>query len=101
MYSVVYEVIDVLPNGSRQTVTVASSLEFAKAVFEELANRTHDECLVVHPRTHQVVMQLNECRVGKGAGNEESFPYRLRRGTSASKNTTPKVARLYRNVPNL
>ena len=97
----VYEVVEVLPNGSRQTVTVVPSLESAKAALEDLAKRTHDECLVVDAKTHQVVMQLNECRVGKGAGNEESFPYRLRRGTSASKNTTPKVARLYRNVPNL
>lgn len=55
----VYEVIDVRPNGSRQTVTVATSLEFAKAVLENLAKRTHDECLAVDAKTHQVVMQLN------------------------------------------
>jgi hypothetical protein len=58
MYSA-YEVIEVLRNGSRQTVTVASSLEFAKAVLEELAKRTPYECLVVDAKTHQVVMQLN------------------------------------------
>ena len=41
----VYEVIEVLPNGSRQTVTVVSGLEFAKAALEGLAKRTQDECL--------------------------------------------------------
>jgi hypothetical protein len=55
----VYEVIEVLPNGSRQTVTVASSLESAKAALEDLAKHTSDECLAVDAKTHQVVMQLN------------------------------------------
>jgi hypothetical protein len=55
----VYAVIEVLPNGSRQTVTVASSLESAKAALQSLAQRTHDECLAVDAETHQVVMQLN------------------------------------------
>ena len=55
----VYEVIEVLPNGSRQTVTVVSGLEFAKAALEGLAKRTHDECLAVDAKTRQVVMQLN------------------------------------------
>ena len=55
----VYEVIEVLPNGSRQTVTVVSGLEFAKAALEDLAKRTRCECLAVDAKTHQVVMQLN------------------------------------------
>lgn len=55
----VYEVIEVLPNGSRQTVTVVSGLEFAKAALEGLAKRTRHECLAVDAKTHQVVMQLN------------------------------------------
>jgi len=54
----VYEVIEVLPNGSRQTVTVASNLESAKAALEDLAKRTQDECLAVDAKTHQVLMQL-------------------------------------------
>jgi CheY-like chemotaxis protein len=55
----VYEVVEVLPNGSRQRVTVVSGLEFAKAALEDLAKHTHDECLAVDAETHQVVMQLN------------------------------------------
>jgi len=55
----VYEVIEVLPNGSRQMVTVVSGLEFAKAALEDLAKHTHDECLAVDAETHQVVLQLN------------------------------------------
>ena len=55
----VYEVIEVLPNGSRQTLAVVPGLEFAKAALEDLAKRTRDECLVVDAKTHQVVMQLN------------------------------------------
>ena len=55
----VYEVIEVLPNGSRQMVTVVSGLEFAKAALEDLAKHTNDECLVVDAATHQVVLQLN------------------------------------------
>ena len=55
----VYEVIEVLPNGSRQTVAVVPGLEFAKAALADLAKRTHDECMAVDAKTHQVVMQLN------------------------------------------
>ena len=55
----VYEVIEVLPNGSRQTVSIVSGLEFAKAALEGLAKRTQHECLAVDAKTHQVVMQLN------------------------------------------
>jgi hypothetical protein len=55
----VYEVIEVLPNGSRQTVSVVSGLEFAKAALEGLAKRTQCECLAVDAKTRQVVMQLN------------------------------------------
>jgi CheY-like chemotaxis protein len=55
----VYEVVEVLPNGSRQMVTVVSGLEFAKAALEDLAKHTHDECFAVDAETHQVVMQLN------------------------------------------
>ena len=54
-----YEVIEVLPNGSRQMVTVASSLEFAKAALEELAKRTHNECFAADAKTRQIVMQMN------------------------------------------
>jgi len=55
----VYEVIEVLPDGSRQMVTVVSGLEFAKAALEDLAKRTRGECLAINAKTHQVVMQLN------------------------------------------
>ncbi len=55
----VYEVIEVVPNGSRQSVTIVPGLELAKAAVEDLAKRTHNECLAVDAKTHQVVMQLN------------------------------------------
>ena len=57
-----YEVIEVLPNGSRQMVTVASSLEAAKAALQTLAQRTHDECFAVDRTTRQIVMQMNVSR---------------------------------------
>ncbi len=55
----VYEIVEVLPNGSQQKVTVVTGLEFAKRVLLELAKRTNNKCLASDAKTHQVVMQLN------------------------------------------
>ena len=58
----VYEVIEVLLDGSRQTVTLVSSLELAKAALEDLAKRTHNECFAVDGKTRQIVVQMNASR---------------------------------------
>lgn len=55
----VYEIVEVLPSGSPQLVTVVSGLEFAKVALQSLAERTHNECFAADTRTRQVVMQLN------------------------------------------
>lgn len=88
----VFEVIEVLPNGSRQTVTVASSLESAKARLEDLAKHTQDECLAVECKDPPNC-DADERQHSK-AESEEGVSDCLRRGTSASKDRTPKVAGL-------
>jgi len=55
----VYEIFEVLPNGSPKRVTAVSSLEFAKIALEGLAKRTSNECFVADAKTRQVVMQRN------------------------------------------
>jgi len=55
----VYEIFEVLPDGSPHRVTVVSGLEFAKMVLESLASRTNNECFAADAKTHQVVMQMN------------------------------------------
>jgi hypothetical protein len=55
----VYEISEVLPDGSTHRVTVVSGLEFAKMVLESLANRTKNECFAADARTRQLVMQMN------------------------------------------
>jgi|SRR5215469_16346485 len=55
----VYEIFEVLPDGSPHRVTVVSGLEFAKMVLESLASRTKNECFAAEAKTHQVVMQMN------------------------------------------
>lgn len=55
----VYEVVQVLPDGSRWVGAVVPGVEFAKAALGNLAKRAHDECLAIDAKTHQVVMQLN------------------------------------------
>src|SRR2546421_9745485 len=58
MYSV-YEIFEVLPNGSTLKISRVSGLEFANLVLQELAKRTRNECFVADVRTRQVVVQLN------------------------------------------
>jgi hypothetical protein len=58
MYSV-YEIFEVLPDGSTLRISRASSLEFAKLALQELAKRTRNECFVADAKTRQVVAQLN------------------------------------------
>ena len=55
----VYEIFEVLPNGSPQKVTVVPGLQFAKAVLQDLAKSTSNECYAADTKTRQVVMQLN------------------------------------------
>ncbi len=58
----VYEIFEVMPNGSPQRVTVVSGLEFAKVAIQDLAKHTSNECSVVDPTTHQVIIQMNVAR---------------------------------------
>jgi hypothetical protein len=55
----VYEIFEVMPNGSPQRVTVVSGLEFAKAALRRLANQTNNECFAADAKTRQVVIQMN------------------------------------------
>lgn len=55
----VYEIFEVLPNGSRQRVAVIAGLHSAKARLSELGNTTLNECLAADARTHQVVAFVN------------------------------------------
>lgn len=55
----VYEIIEILPSGSPQTVSVVSGVEFAKVALQGLAKRTSNECFAADVKTRQVVMQLN------------------------------------------
>jgi hypothetical protein len=54
-----YEIFEVMPNGSPQRVSVVTDLEFAKVALDELAKRTKNECYAAETRTHQVVIQRN------------------------------------------
>ena len=58
MYSV-YEIFEVLPNGSTLKISRVSGLEFANLALRELAKRTRNECFVTDARTRRVVAQLN------------------------------------------
>ncbi len=58
MYSV-YEIFEVLPDGSALRISRVSSLEFAKLALQELAKRTKNECFVPDAKTRQVMAQLN------------------------------------------
>ena len=58
----VYEIFEVMPNGSPQRVTVVSGLEFAKVAIQDLAKHTSNECSVVDATTHQVIIQMNVAR---------------------------------------
>ena len=55
----VYEIFEVLPNGSPQRVTVVSGLDSAKIKLHELARNTGNECFASDARTHQIVAQMN------------------------------------------
>jgi hypothetical protein len=55
----VYEIFEVLPNGSPQKVAIITGLEFAKLAIERLAKCTNDECFAADAKTHQVVIQAN------------------------------------------
>src|SRR5437879_12636122 len=58
MYSV-YEIFEVLPDGSTLRISRVSGLEFAKLALQQLAEHTRNECFVADARTRQVVAQLN------------------------------------------
>jgi len=58
MYSV-YEIFEVLPDGSALRISRVSGLEFANVALQELAKRTKNECFVADARTRRVVAQLN------------------------------------------
>jgi hypothetical protein len=58
----VYEIFEVMPNGSPQRVTAVTGLEFAKVAIENLAKQTNNECSVVDAKTRQVVIQMNVAR---------------------------------------
>jgi hypothetical protein len=55
----VYEIFEVMPNGSPQRVTVVSGLEFAKLALQRLANQTNNECFAADAKTRQVVIHMN------------------------------------------
>jgi hypothetical protein len=55
----VYEIFEVLPNGTPQRVRVVGGLESAKIVLQGLAKRTRNECFALDPKTRQVVIQMN------------------------------------------
>jgi hypothetical protein len=55
----VYEIFEVLPNGTPQRVRVVGGLDSAKIVLQELAKRTRNECFALDPKTRQVVIQMN------------------------------------------
>src|SRR6267154_1299231 len=71
MYSV-YEIFEVLPDGSTLKTSRESSLEFAKLALQELAKRTKNECFVADARTKQVMAQLNVSQ-GKGRASKRIF----------------------------
>ncbi len=54
MYSV-YEIFEVLPDGSTLKFSRVSGLEFAKLALQELAKRTRNECFVSDTKTRRVV----------------------------------------------
>ena len=54
-----YEIVEVLPNGSRQSVAVIYGLESANARLQELANNTRNECYAADARTRQIVAMRN------------------------------------------
>ncbi len=58
MYSV-YEIFEVLPDGSTLRISRVSGLEFANLVLQEQAKRTRNECFAADARTRRVVAQLN------------------------------------------
>ena len=58
----VYEIFEVMPNGSPQRATVVRGLEFAKAALQRLSKDTSNECYAADAETHQVVMQMNVAR---------------------------------------
>src|SRR5258707_6895977 len=58
MYSV-YEIFEVLPDGSVLRISRISGLEFANLALQELAKRTKNECFIADARTRRVVTQLN------------------------------------------
>jgi|SRR5438445_10953941 len=55
----VYEIFEVMPNGTPQRVTVISGVEFAKLALQGLAKRTKNECFAADAKTRQVVMYMN------------------------------------------
>lgn len=55
----VYEIFEVLPNGSPQRITGVLGLESAKAKLRELANHTPNECFAADAKTRQIVALMN------------------------------------------
>jgi hypothetical protein len=55
----VYEIFEVMPNGSPQRVTVVRGLEFAEAALQRLVKDTSNECYAADAETRQIVMQIN------------------------------------------
>src|SRR5438105_6642206 len=58
----VYEIFEIMPNGSPQRVTVVRGLEFVEAALQRLSKDTSNECYAADAETHQVVMQMNVAR---------------------------------------
>ena len=55
----VYEIFEVLPDGSPQKVSVVSGLDSAKARLNEVATNTTNECFASDTRTRQIVALAN------------------------------------------
>jgi hypothetical protein len=55
----VYEIFEIMPNGTPQRVAVISGVEFAKLALQGLAKRTKNECFAADAKTRQVVMHMN------------------------------------------
>ncbi len=68
----VYEIFEVMPNGTPQRVTVISGVEFAKLALQGLAKRTKNECFAADAKTRQVVMYVN-VPLGKSRATRSIF----------------------------
>jgi hypothetical protein len=68
----VYEIFEIMPNGTPRRVTVISGVEFAKLALQGLSKRTKNECFAADAKTRQVVMHMN-VPLGKSQASRSIF----------------------------